>query len=50
MANQRSFSEQKIFGKAHELYREEWLRADLSVLATNGVPVCKASAKLTARH
>jgi hypothetical protein len=35
--------------EARELCREEWLRADLSVLATNGVPVCNASAKLTAR-
>ena len=39
----------KNLQEAHELCREEWLRADLSVLATDGVPVCNARAKLTAR-
>jgi hypothetical protein len=39
----------KNLREAHELCREEWLRADLSVLASNCVPVCDAGAKLTAR-
>jgi hypothetical protein len=35
--------------EAHELSREEWFRADLSVLSSNGVPLCQIASKVKAR-
>jgi hypothetical protein len=35
--------------EATELCKEEWLRADLSTLTSNGVPICGARSKLKAR-
>jgi hypothetical protein len=42
--------EAKNFREALELCKEDWLRADLSVLSSNGTPLCTAAAKLTARR
>jgi hypothetical protein len=36
--------------EASELCKEDWLRADLSVLTSNGIPLCTAAAKLTVRR
>lgn len=41
--------EAKNFREASELRNEEWLRADLSALKSNGVPLCTAAAKLKVR-
>jgi hypothetical protein len=41
--------EAKNFSEASELCKEDWLRADLSVLTSNGIPLCTAAAKLTVR-
>jgi hypothetical protein len=41
--------EAKNHREASELCKEEWLRADLSVLNSNGVPLCTAAAKLKVR-
>jgi len=38
------------FREASELCKEEWFRADLSVLTSNGVPLCNPTAKLKARQ
>jgi len=35
--------------EAAELCKEEWLRADLSTLSSNGVPLCGIGSKLRAR-
>ena len=35
--------------EAAELSREEWLRADLNTLSSNGVPLCGIDSKLKAR-
>ena len=35
--------------EAVELCKEEWLRADLNVLSSNGVPLCGIGSKLRAR-
>lgn len=42
--------EAKNFPEASELCKEDWLRADLSVLTSNGTPLCTAAAKLTVRR
>ena len=36
--------------EASELCKEDWLRADLSVLTSNGIPLCTAAAELTVRR
>jgi hypothetical protein len=35
--------------EAAELSKEEWLRADLNALSSNGVPLCRIGSKLKAR-
>lgn len=35
--------------EAAELSKEDWLRADLNGLSSNGVPLCKIGSKLKAR-
>jgi hypothetical protein len=35
--------------EAAELSKEEWLRADLNTLSSNGVPLCGIASKLKAR-
>jgi hypothetical protein len=35
--------------EASELCKQDWLRADLNVLKSNGVPLCGPSAKLRVR-
>ena len=35
--------------EAAELCKEEWLRADLNTLSSNGVPLCRIGSKLRAR-
>ena len=35
--------------EARELCRELWLRVDLSSLSSNGIPLCDANSRLTAR-
>ena len=42
--------EAKSLREASELCKEDWLRADLSVLTSNGIPLCTAVAKLTVRR
>jgi hypothetical protein len=42
--------EAKNFREASELCREDWLRADLSVLTSNGIPLRTAAARLTVRE
>ena len=43
--------EAKNHREASELCKEDWLRADLSVLTSNGIPLlCTAAAKLTVRR
>jgi hypothetical protein len=41
--------EAKNFREAFELCKEDWLRADLIGLTSNGVPLCTPKAKLTVR-
>jgi hypothetical protein len=41
--------EAKNLREASELCKEDWLRADLSVLKSNGVPLCGPHAKLRVR-
>ena len=41
--------EAKSYREAWELCKEEWLRSDLIVLTSNGVPLCSAAAKLKVR-
>ena len=36
--------------EASELCKEDWLRADLSVLTSDGIPLCSAVARLTVRR
>jgi hypothetical protein len=36
--------------EARELSRELWLRADLSSQKSNGIPLCNANSKLSARR
>ena len=42
--------EAKNLREASELCKEDWLRADLSALTSNGIPLCTAIAKLTVRR
>jgi hypothetical protein len=42
--------EAKNVREASELCKEGWLRTDLSVLTSNGIPLCTAAAKLTVRR
>jgi hypothetical protein len=42
--------EAKNVREAFELCREDWLRAELSYLTSNGTPLCTAAAKLTVRR
>jgi hypothetical protein len=42
--------EAKNVREASELCKEAWLRADLNVLTSNGIPLCTAAAKLTVRR
>jgi hypothetical protein len=42
--------EAKNVREASELCKEEWLRADLNLLTSNGIPLCTAAAKLTVRR
>ena len=42
--------EAKNLREASELCKEDWLRADLIALTSNGVPLCTAAAKLTVRR
>jgi hypothetical protein len=42
--------EAKNIREASELCKEDWLRADLNVLTSNGIPLCTAVAKLTVRR
>jgi hypothetical protein len=42
--------EAKSLREASELCKEDWLRADLNVLTSNGIPLCTAVAKLTVRR
>jgi hypothetical protein len=42
--------EAKNVREASELCKEDWLRADLSVLTSNGIPLCTAASKLTVRR
>ena len=41
--------EVKNLREAAELSREEWFRADLSTLSSNGEPLCRIESKLKAR-
>ena len=41
--------EAKNLREASELCKEDWLRADLSVLKSNGVSLCRPHAKLRVR-
>jgi hypothetical protein len=41
--------EAKNLREAHELSSEEWLRADLCALKSDGMPICNAAARLKAR-
>jgi hypothetical protein len=41
--------EARNFREANELCREDWLRADLCALTSNGIPLWTAGAKLTVR-
>ncbi len=41
--------EAKNFREAFELCKEDWLRADLIGLTSNGFPLCTPKAKLTVR-
>jgi hypothetical protein len=41
--------EARNFREASELCREDWLRADLRALTSNGIPLWTAGAKLTVR-
>jgi hypothetical protein len=41
--------EANSFREASDLCKEDWLRADLSVLNSNGIPLCGPSAKLRVR-
>jgi hypothetical protein len=41
--------EAKNFREAHELCKEDWLRADLMEITSNGVPLCSETAKLSVR-
>ena len=42
--------EAKNLREASELCKEDWLRADLIALKSNGVPLCTPTAKLTVRR
>ncbi len=42
--------EAKNVREASELCKEDWLRADLSVLTSDGIPLCTAAAKLSVRR
>jgi hypothetical protein len=42
--------EAKNLREASELCKEVWLRADLSALTSNGIPLCTAVAKMTVRR
>ena len=42
--------EAKNVREASELCKEGWLRADLSTLTSNGIPLCTAASKLTVRR
>jgi hypothetical protein len=42
--------EAKNLREAHELCREEWLRADFTRLTSNGVPLWDGAAPLRARY
>ncbi|MGY4333295.1 hypothetical protein ACVWWG_007712 [Bradyrhizobium sp. LB7.2] len=41
--------EAKNFREAFELCKEDWLRADLSAITSNGISLCSETAKLTVR-
>lgn len=41
--------EAKNFREAFELCKEDWLRADLREITSNGIPLCSETAKLTVR-
>jgi hypothetical protein len=41
--------EAKNFREALELCKEDWLRADLIEITSNGIPLCSETAKLTVR-
>jgi hypothetical protein len=42
--------EAKNFREAFELCKEEWVREDLIMITSNGVPLCSSEAKLTVRR
>jgi hypothetical protein len=42
--------EAKNLREASELCKEVWLRADLSALTSNGIPLCTAVARMTVRR
>jgi hypothetical protein len=42
--------EAKNFPEAFELRKEDWVREDLSMMTSNGLPLCSPAAKLTVRR